>query len=504
MRSSKVIALCLASLMLILAAVSCDQAPATKTKENVPTQDQGTAPTGELDPDSYEYAKSLIPDVKYDREFRILTTTASTTFNPSTPYYSRNVFAEETLEVPINDNILERNAYLEEKLGIKIVSMQETKAAEALRNSAKSQLDTYDVAYVPMKDAATLATEGYLVDLNDVNGIDLTQIWWDQAAIEDLSLDGKLYFTASDGDIVDKQCTWATMFNKNVLTKYSLEEPYQLVIDGDWTIDKYMEYAKTAGEDLNGDGVKGVTDEWGIVTEYNSIVGFYFGFGGTITTKNDDDIPEFDMIDNTRALEAIEKAFEVVLNDETTIRCENMKGKTPDGSSEWLWASTMFTTDLTLFRSCDINTVERWRNMEADFGIVPMPKLDEDQEEYACGVATAVGTGVCIPTSVGDLDFVGAALEAFTSTSRYTLREGYYETTLGGILARDDQVRIMLDKIFDTRSFDLGYVYDWGGIGYLFKNMGMSGSTNFSSEYDKIIGQAESAREDTLEAFDLA
>jgi len=505
---TKIIA-CLMALLLVSALfAACDNTPKTVDKtdktgapENSGT---GTAPVTEINKDSYEYAKSRIPDVKFDgAELRILISPASTAYDPANAYRSRNVYTEELIEVPINDAVYERNQFLESALGIVITPIQEANPTEALRKSCAGNLDTYDFAFLPMNAGAGLATANYLIDLKSVNGLALDEVWWDQSAIKELSIGDKLYITASDGDILDKQTTWGTMFNKRLIEDTDgLEIPYTTVLEGNWTADKYIEYSKAVKDDLNGDGKYDANDKWGIITENNSIVGFYFGFGGYIAKKNEEDIPEFDMT-NARAASAIEKAFEIVLNGETTIRCEKMTGQ-PSGVSVWLHASTMFTNDQALFRSTDLNSVERWRAMDADFGIIPMPKLDKDQEYYSCGVATGTGTGVCIPTTNTDLDFTGICLEAFVSASRYTLREGYYESTLGGIISRDDESRKMLDIIFQTRHFDLGYIFDWGGMGYLLRTMGDANNTNFASEYDKKIEAAQKAMDETLAAFDLA
>ena len=56
----------------------------------------------------------------------------------------------------------------------------------------------------------------------------------------------------------------------------------------------------------------------------------------------------------------------------------------------------------------------------------------------------------------------------------------------------------MLDIIFATRSFDLGTVFNWGGILGQF----MTVDTNFVSRFESVYSQAEKALEDTLTALE--
>jgi hypothetical protein len=46
----------------------------------------------------------------------------------------------------------------------------------------------------------------------------------------------------------------------------------------------------------------------------------------------------------------------------------------------------------------------------------------------------------------------------------YTLRPSFYESTLKGKMLRDTDSEEMLDIILNSRTYDLGRIYDWGGI----------------------------------------
>ena len=75
------------------------------------------------------------------------------TYDPDKAYYTRNVFAEETIEVPINDAVYERNQYLESVLGITIKPIQVSETRPAIETSCRSNLDTYDFCFTAMTNA---------------------------------------------------------------------------------------------------------------------------------------------------------------------------------------------------------------------------------------------------------------------------------------------------------------------------------------------------------------
>ena len=109
----------------------------------------------------------------------------------------------------------------------------------------------------------------------------------------------------------------------------------------------------------------------------------------------------------------------------------------------------VFDEGRSLFLLGYLRAVERLRGMETDFGILPMPKLDEHQSEYGHWVH---GCALAIPAFHDDvtLDRIGFMLEAIAAESRYTVIPAYYDVQLTRKFARDDESREMLDIIFNS------------------------------------------------------
>lgn len=173
--------------------------------------------------------------------------------------------AEEETGDPINDAVYKRNRTIEEKYNIIIVNKPSSDLTSSAKKAISSGGDEYDIMMGPLSNnfANTLSQSGMLTDLKNVPYIDLPKPWYDQKANEQLTISNKLYVTISDIGKVDKDATWSYLFNKKLISGLSLENPYQLVRDGKWTIDKMLEMCKGVSRDLNGDGIMGIEDQYG-------------------------------------------------------------------------------------------------------------------------------------------------------------------------------------------------------------------------------------------------
>ncbi len=114
-----------------------------------------------------------------------------------------------------------------------------------------------------------------------------------------------------------------------------------------------------------------------------------------------------------------------------------------------------------------LNRVAEFRSyteMTADFGLLPIPKLEEAQKNYHCTVKMNVTESIAIPKLSSDKVRTSAIVEALSEESHYTLLLAFYDTSLKNKKTRDDDSQDMLDLIFDSKYYDIGEYYDWGGI----------------------------------------
>lgn len=96
-------------------------------------------------------------------------------------------------------------------------------------------------------------------------------------------------------------------------------------------------------------------------------------------------------------------------------------------------------------------------NADINFGILPMPKLDVDQEEYSTSCTVYWATFFSIPTSnVEKLDATCYLLEAMGYYGQEMCTYEYYDKTLKLKKMDDPEDERMLDLLFQNRTFDLG------------------------------------------------
>ena len=128
------------------------------------------------------------------------------------------------------------------------------------------------------------------------------------------------------------------------------------------------------------------------------------------------------------------------------------------------------------------------RQMEQEYGVIPMPKYDAQQNGYNTLLHDQF-TIVAIPTTVtGErLDMMGAVLEAMGSASYKIVKPVYYEETLRTKIASDPQSALMLDIITEGIYIDLGIIYVDCGVHAGLRSMIGDKQNNTSSRFKSII-----------------
>ena len=170
--------------------------------------------------------------------------------------------------------------------------------------------------------------------------------------------------------------------------------------------------------------------------------------------------------------------------------------------------SQIFTNGNAAFMPGAITVLdgETMDNADINFGILPMPKLDVDQEEYSTSCTVYWATFFSIPTSnVEKLDATCYLLEAMGYYGQEMCTYEYYDKTLKLKKMDDPEDERMLDLLFQNRTFDLGAVYDWAGptAGMLqfYTSMIGSQSSEIISVYESKRDSFQAAIDATIDTF---
>ena len=480
-------------LLVSLLIVSCGQTaePSDTTANDNESTTIPEETTSRLEPE--------LPDKRWDGyEFRVLT--RGTT---NVHWKSKDIAASEENGDIINDAIYKRNLAVTDRFGVTFVDIPATTNAwnisADLRPSILSGSDDYDMATGSLNDlVSNLSPEGLILDLNTVPYIDLSKPWYDQNLINQLGIDGKNFAVTGDMLIMDDEATLAVLFNKQLAENYKLPDLYELVRDGKWTIDKMNEYAVSVAQDLDNDGKMGAKDQYGLISETTNTYALMVGSGVRATKRDSSGKLSFD-VKSKRFFDAFTKAIKLNCDFDVTMHASNYYPlASKDALAEFM--DPTFSEGRSLFNMAGLVRVTHFRAMEIDFGIIPVPKYDEEQEEYYSLVSSGCSNSITIPATATDLERTGAIIEALSAEGYYTQKPAYYENVLKTKSARDEESSAMLDIIFKNRVYEPAFVYNWGGlIGAI--NSNLSKDASFASLIDSKLTAAETALAQTMEAY---
>lgn len=411
--------------------------------------------------------------------------------------YSVEIYAEAENGDAITDAVFRRNSALQEKYNFVIAETPSTdnNMAADVKKLVMAGDDVYQVTMLNLTDASNLSSQHLLYALNETKYIDFSKPWWDSVMANELSVGKKVFYGLGDINIMDNNATWAVFFNKKLISDYDMPSPYADVQANNWTLDRYYEYITGIARDLDGDGVMDAeNDLWGTVGEgYNAYM-HYIAAGERLSGKNADDLPVL-RAPTSRTTTALEKIMNIMRDSERVINAEKYSSKYASVFNDLIRRD--FKTDHALFYVAGLLTFTLLRDMESEYGMVPMPKLDSAQEKYYTTLNYNNMSTVTMPAANQNPDETSLVIEALACASADTLTPAYYEKALERKYMRDEESRAMLDIILDSRVYDLCSLYDWGGVYSIIGSMVNSSSTDFMSSYAK----KESAAVKAIEKF---
>lgn len=375
------------------------------------------------------------------------------------PDSSINVTWDEMNGDLVNDAMVSRDQKIGERYNVTIEYSLGTSAADSCKKYSQAYLAGDKICDLIYSRAAatdtfySLVSQGMLADLADNAYINLENPWWNRLVVEQLSLDGRLYFTS--GDIMPAIYTSPVVIgaNLNLLEQYTPEaDIYQLVVDGKWTIDELLAYTKY-NNDLDGDNVMHTShDFFGYVGDSTgnalSAGAFAVGCGVDLCTVNNDGLAI--NLTSEHAISVVEKLAQLVPHEKMDDRRDYIK--------------MTFKEDRSIFVQTYMSSFTNYlRDMQSDYLILPMPKYDAEQEDYRCLMNAWGSCFMAIPGNA-DEDTSGFIAEALCYESYKSVRPAIYDKVLKQKAARDERSTAMIDVIFDGLYVDFNALYDFGGV----------------------------------------
>ena len=360
---------------------------------------------------------------------------------------------EEITGEILNDAQYSRNRRIEERFNFTFQErmIPSDQFAVPMRNSLLAGDRAYDVMVIRGPNAFDFAAEGLLRPFTDLPHVDFSKPYWDEWVTAQWSVANNIFFAAGAFDIALYGNTVAMLFNKQLAQDLAVECLFTVVREGRWTFDKFAEVGKLAIADLNGDGILDANDRHGyLAVTRNLQPAFWIAGGVTTISKDSDDIPYLSATSH-EFINVWHKMVDVLID--SGVWFHNVSD--PNLHPNPLWAQ-IFRDGRALLMHSQLGGIEALRDMETDFGIIPYPKSNEQQERYYSSLAWAEILSIPVYADGEDLVRTGVILEALASESYRTVVPVYTELVLKTRNARDDESEEMIGLILANRVFDWG------------------------------------------------
>ena len=393
----------------------------------------------------------------------------------------------------INDRMYEADRLIEQKLNVKIESDYLEDSGDVntiVQNAVAAGEDEYDVYDMPSDIAGRLITGGYFRDISDLTGIS-DKVWWDKNTRDSLTFGGKCYSLLGDVSLMLAESHYVLFQNKDIAADIGLDNIYDTVKSGKWTLDKFGEHLKKAAQDTNGNGEMDFEDRWGLGIYSVAMTYFMLAGENPIVQTDNDGIPYFDGV-NERTADMYDKIRTILFDTEhTTLAGANV----PEGQ-DW---KNPFMQGRSLYLFEPLGHSKKMRDSKFDFAIIPMPKYDENQKEYLTPILQSVHT-MYVTVANQKTDAIGATLENMAAEYYKNLRPAYYETVLENKRVRDDESLEMLEIIFKNRELNPAVVFDWK-ITNILNDAALNGKDAIVSEVESQLTQIQAAINDTVDFY---
>ncbi len=404
---------------------------------------------------------------------------------------------EKTTNDTLADAVFYRNSTVEDRLGVEIKQISQTWSStnwnSTLRNSVLTKTGDYDAAAIYASQSSALATEGIYYNVLDLPHIELSKPWWNKSIINETELFNTVYFLA--GDIANSQTEWGVtlFFNKDLFDEfYSMQNIniYDEVRNGTWTVDKMFELTSNVWVDNNSDGQLNVGDTYGF--QFANAAGdgaadaWVTAMGIDITTMVDG-YPELTFY-SEHTVEAFEKLKKLHLENPGTLVGN---GNTP--TEDFIAGNQLFTRQF-------LGSGKDFRNSADDYGVLPLPKFDEEQKDYRT-IAANIASFVVVLSTVSDTEKVGATLELMAAESYKQVTPAFFDTVLKGKYSDSPDDAEMYDKILNSFTYNFGFCYSTvslNGIGSLFRVL----SDDLSQKYESNKTMYQTSLDDLVDKLD--
>lgn len=474
-------------IMLLLLTGCAENAVSQVSEPSVSSDAAEKEPESEITETDSSVDMHNIPTSDYGgRDFNILYASGGV-YNAHELYF----FADEGSGDALNDAIYKRNLAVNEALNINIKGVTKgyiDTILPEIKKTVQSGDGVYDLALTHTFDGINgMISQHMIYDWKTVPYVDLSKNYWNQNMNDTLMVQGVLPVASSDYMPAD---VYVLIFNKSIHDNYNLDNYYEIVKKGQWTIEKFAEEVNKVSSDLNGDGA---FDKYDL-----------YGFSACL----DANFQAFMNACGMSAVELSDTGLVVKQPDDKFLHAIDILNNMIYYSHSVYWYEYIdigqekelkFNDGHSLMSLVGINEIETLRTMETDFGILPLPKYNEEQDKYC---ELSMSGFIVVPLSVCDVELTGKAAELLSYYSAEIFTPVFYDLILNTKYARDTESADMLDIIFDGIVFDYAMVYGgYNEISYSFMHILKKKDTPVVSYFEKNTKKNQKMYDKLYDAF---
>lgn len=450
--------------------------PGTDTAGEESGKDPGTDPGEITSTEERQAVPDNLPDITFNDQDYLIGTSSDKEYE---------VYVEEMEGERTTDAVYNRNLDVEDRFKVKIRSVVSEEPYTDVTSYVQAGTYVYDIvgfidfrAYVPISNKS-------LLNWYDVPYVDLTKPWHNQLANDSATINGKIFALTSDLSISSLLYTFATFFNYRLMQDYGYapEDLYNLVREGKWTIDKMGEVVSTIYED-DGDGEHDLDDVHGYVAADCYVATHDVWLAACdipVMERNSDGEYEITLY-NEHTIAAVDKINQLYHRNDGSFFYDG-------GLYGWLDIPPAFANGkVGMIHTYFGEVAEDLGEMEDTYGILPVPKFDEEQAEYYTNAWDQFTVFAVPKTMQPDMaDKTGVVYEALCAGSYKTVYPAYYDYSLKSRYSAEPAVAEMVDLIMAGRKFDFTFQFgeNLQNLPYIVRQQLLDDKNEIASMYQK-------------------
>lgn len=441
----KLLVLILAITMLIscFGLVSCKK----ETSEQQSTEPSNEQPADPSQGEEINDTLGIPEDLKYDGVFKILG------FNGNAPEFGDAELAEPD---GVEQALLKRDVYVENRLGISFEysSMNgqwgdRHTYSDTVYQSILLDAQAWDLIGCYSWIPANLAMQGVVVDLLQLQYLDFDKAWYSEFMVDACVVNDKAYSISGDVSTNLLYSMQGVLFNVQQAEANGIAEKslYQMVYDGDWTLENWFTMCEDLGKELGGDGVWDTSDYYPIVSMDTAwFDSFYFSSGLKLVEEDEEGILH---VSEDMLSEKVLSVYSMMFDSFNTYH-----------SFSNVAQSRALIEERSIF---SINQIVDFRTVLADtdlqIRVLPFPKYESGTSTTYQTLLTFGHAQYCIPSDVRDPDRSAAVLETLGYGSYVYTMPAVFENAMKLRYSSNADVSNMFDYLRKGCTLDTASLY---------------------------------------------